>query len=135
MECGLGKEEMRERTFGGEWAAVFRPYGVVLAYLFGSQAKGTAGPLSDVDIAVLLGPEVPLQEYTYRQAHLIADLVDLLNCNEVDVVVLNWASPLLKHNVLRYGQVLYDTGVRLAFEIEAQREALFSALGLKEGNQ
>ncbi|RLC56366.1 MAG: hypothetical protein DRI80_16390, partial [Chloroflexota bacterium] len=38
-------------------------HGVVLAYLFGSQAEGTAGPLSDVDIAVLLGPEVPRERW------------------------------------------------------------------------
>jgi predicted nucleotidyltransferase len=31
---------------------VFKKYGVVLAYLYGSQALGKAGSLSDVDIAV-----------------------------------------------------------------------------------
>jgi predicted nucleotidyltransferase len=30
---------------------------VVVAYLFGSVARGTAGPLSDVDVAVLLRPD------------------------------------------------------------------------------
>ena len=32
---------------------------VVFAYLFGSQARGEAGPRSDVDIAVLLRDGVP----------------------------------------------------------------------------
>ena len=32
---------------------VFESYGVALAYLYGSQARGDAGPLSDVDVAVL----------------------------------------------------------------------------------
>ena len=35
--------------------AYFRRRGdVLLAYLYGSYARGTAGPLSDVDVAVLL---------------------------------------------------------------------------------
>ncbi|MCX7682029.1 MAG: nucleotidyltransferase domain-containing protein, partial [Anaerolineae bacterium] len=43
---------------------MFARHGVVLAYLFGSQAEGRAGPLSDVDIAVLLGPQVPEERWT-----------------------------------------------------------------------
>lgn len=35
---------------------VFERFGVVLAYLYGSQARGDTGPLSDVDVAVLFGP-------------------------------------------------------------------------------
>jgi predicted nucleotidyltransferase len=36
----------------------FESHGVVLAYLYGSQARGDAGPLSDVDVAVLFGPDL-----------------------------------------------------------------------------
>ena len=32
---------------------VFERHGVILAYMYGSQATGKAGPLSDADIAVL----------------------------------------------------------------------------------
>ena len=35
---------------------------VVLAYLFGSHARGEAGPLSDIDIAVLLRDTCTRQE-------------------------------------------------------------------------
>ena len=34
--------------------ALFTGEPVVVAYLFGSQARGDAGPLSDVDVAILL---------------------------------------------------------------------------------
>ena len=40
----------------------FERHGVVLAYLYGSQARGDAGPLSDVDVAVLFSPDVPERE-------------------------------------------------------------------------
>jgi predicted nucleotidyltransferase len=35
-----------------QWAAIFEPEPVIAAYLFGSQARGGTGPLSDVDVAV-----------------------------------------------------------------------------------
>jgi predicted nucleotidyltransferase len=42
-----------------ELKRIFEQRGVVLAYLFGSQATGRAGPLSDVDFAVLLDQRLP----------------------------------------------------------------------------
>lgn len=60
--------------------------GVILAYLFGSQATGQAGPLSDVD-----------------------------------VVILNRATPLLAHQVVKYGRIIYepDPLARIRFEVAA----------------
>jgi hypothetical protein len=40
--------------------------GTVLAYLFGSQARGDAGPVGDLDLAVLV--DVPSPELRYRLA-------------------------------------------------------------------
>ena len=42
----------------GTLAEIFTRSGVVLAYLFGSQARGETGPLSEVDIAVLFSPDI-----------------------------------------------------------------------------
>ena len=102
---------------------LFEKNGVVLAYLFGSQAEGTAGPLSDVDIAVLLGPEVPRERWGDVQIDLIGDLTSLFHRNDVDVVILNRATPLLAWEVVRYGQRIYepDPGVRVDFETAAFR--------------
>jgi len=98
-------------------------HGVVLAYLFGSQAEGTAGPLSDVDIAVLLGPEVPRERWGDVQIDLIGDLTSLFHRNDVDVVILNRATPLLAHRVATQGRVIYepDPLARTRFEVEALR--------------
>jgi predicted nucleotidyltransferase len=87
---------------------LFAEHGVVLAYLFGSQAEGKAGPLSDVDVAVLLGPQVEREHWFQTQLDLIGELMDLFHRNDVDVVILNEATPLLAYQVVQYGQVIYE---------------------------
>jgi len=76
---------------------------VLDAYLFGSRARGDAAPHSDVDVAVYLdrenAPEPPFGHAAELAAHLMKALAE----SRVDVVVLNDASPLLYHRVLRDG--------------------------------
>jgi predicted nucleotidyltransferase len=102
---------------------LFATHGVVLAYLFGSQAEGKAGPLSDVDVAVLLGPQVGRGRWFNVQLDLIGELMSLFHRNDVDVVILNQATPVIAHEVVRSGQVLYEAepGTRVDFEIAALR--------------
>ncbi len=64
---------------------IFTTHSVVLAYLFGSQAEGKAGPLSDVDIAVLLGPHVARERWFQAQLDLIGELMSLFHRNDVYV--------------------------------------------------
>jgi hypothetical protein len=91
-----------------ELRALFVRHGVVLAYLFGSHAEGTARPASDVDVAVLLPPGTPRDKFFDVRLNLTNDLMEVLHKNEVDVVVLNEAPPLLAHQVIKYGKVLYE---------------------------
>ena len=85
---------------------------ILEAYLFGSQARGGSQPHSDVDVAVYLDPEsFPDSPFGYA-AELTADLVALIHSNEVDVVVLNQAHPLLYHRVLRDGLRLFERDAR-----------------------
>jgi len=102
---------------------VFATHGVVLAYLFGSQAEGKAGPISDVDIAVLLGPQVDRERWFQVQLDLIGELTSLFHRNDVDVVILNEATPVLAYEVVRSGQVLYEAepGTRVDYEVTALR--------------
>jgi len=111
-----------QKEFTNNLPKLFRRYDIVLAYLFGSQAQGTDGPLSDIDIAVLFSKDVLKSQYGRRQCFLTADLIGILHHNDVDVVVLNQATPLLKHNVLCHGKVLFDKEARIDFEVQAQRE-------------
>ena len=76
---------------------------ILEAYLFGSHARGQAQPHSDVDVAVYIDEgRTDDSGYGYR-ANLTTDLMAGLGFNDVDVVVLNRAPPLLYHRVLRDG--------------------------------
>ena len=79
---------------------------VTAAYLFGSYARGQAGPLSDVDIAVLLDDGVPEADYFDERLRLMGAVMDALRFDDVDVVVLNQAPLALAYRVLRDGVVL-----------------------------
>ena len=109
-----------------ELDGIFARYPVVLAYLFGSQATGQAGPLSDVDIAVLLSSQTPEAQWGDIQLALTNDLISRLGRDRVDVVILNRAPPLLADRVVRYGQVVFESDPlqRVRFETETLRRYL-----------
>ena len=95
---------------------------VLDAYLFGSLARGDGHAGSDVDVAVYIdeaGAEGGAWGY---RADLTTDLMGALNTNDVDVVVLNQAPPLLYHRVLRDGIRL------LSRDLEATTERAGMAL-------
>jgi predicted nucleotidyltransferase len=81
---------------------------VILAYLYGSQARRTANLLSDVDIAVLLECKIAPEVYFDIRLRITGDLMEILHSNEVDVAILNQAQPALKYQVLLHGLALYE---------------------------
>ncbi|MFH1771461.1 MAG: nucleotidyltransferase domain-containing protein [Candidatus Omnitrophota bacterium] len=97
--------------------AVCRDSGVVFAYLFGSQAKGSTGPLSDIDIALYIGG-LDRKEYSGKKLELLGRLNDALKTDEIDLVLLNNASPFLAQRILRDGKLIYcaDEKLRLDYE-------------------
>lgn len=100
---------------------------ILFAYLFGSQAKGRTWGQSDVDIAVWVDEKrlARLEKkapYGYL-AELTADL-SLAARQEVDVVLLNSASPVLAHEVVRHGFLLLERRPpdRVDFEVRSLRD-------------
>ena len=81
---------------------------VCLAVLYGSHARGQAGPLSDVDVVVLLERSFDSEHYFDRRLEIIGRLMQVLNTNEVDVIILNQAPLALQYRVARDGIVLYS---------------------------
>lgn len=78
---------------------------ILEAYLFGSRARGRARADSDIDVAVYVDADKAralAARWGYRAA-LATDLMTALQTNDVDVVVLNEAPPLLYHRALRGG--------------------------------
>lgn len=78
---------------------------VAALFLFGSVARGDEHSGSDVDIGLLLTPDTPRD--TLELLTLMEDIRGALGRQDVDVVVLNRADPLLLHRVARDGIVLY----------------------------
>jgi predicted nucleotidyltransferase len=94
---------------------------VILAYLFGSQANGTAGPQSDYDIALLVRqPSLTLQ------ARLAHEIGIILGTDRVDVVFLNRAPVELAYAVIVQGQLLYQRSVAERVEFEAKVLSLYA---------
>jgi predicted nucleotidyltransferase len=82
--------------------------GVASAYLFGSHAEGRAHRESDVDVGVLLqwNRHPTASERFDMRIRLGSDLISVLHHNEVDVVILNDAPPLLGRKII-YGIRLF----------------------------
>lgn len=93
--------------------------GVVLAYLFGSHARGQAWAHSDVDVALLLAGRPDDDRCLAIRLEAIGKLTAVLGTDEVDVVILNQAPPALKYAVLRDGILLacLDESARVAFYV------------------
>ncbi len=101
----------------------FKGHGVVLAYLYGSQARGNAGPLSDVDVAVQFTPGLDRKERFSQEAQLTSELCELWQRDDVYVVDLDVIPPLLCHRIWREGRLFYcpDETRWVAFATRALR--------------
>jgi predicted nucleotidyltransferase len=82
-------------------------FGLDALWVYGSEAKGTAGPRSDLDLGAL-----------FVRAAAPADLLDAAAelsvrlGRDVDVVDLDRASPILAMQVLRHGRLVNDANPR-----------------------
>ena len=95
---------------------------VRFAYLFGSQARKDIGKLSDIDIAVFLQDSVDPFYYRLRLTERIAKAI---GTEKLDIIVLNTATPLLRHQVVKTGAVLKDNKEdRTDFETKTLQEYL-----------
>lgn len=94
---------------------------ILVAYLFGSFARGIEAVKSDIDIAILLKktPERLLDYYL----QVVDGLSKVLN-SDVDLVILNTAPPLLKHQIVKHGKLVHckDEEARIRFEARTQDE-------------
>ena len=95
---------------------------VDLAYLFGSQARGTAYPESDVDVAVALNGEPDAVLGT--MVEIEDELKGMLPGKQIDVVILDHAGLRLRHEVIATGSLLFerDTDERVDFEVKSQMQ-------------
>ena len=106
-----------------EFDVIARRFGLRLIVLFGSRAKGTAGPMSDTDVLVAGGRDLaPLQEGELR-----ATLSEALAVPEdtIDLVFLESAAPLVRSEALETGTVLFgDPGMVITERVRAWKALL-----------
>jgi len=102
-------------------AAALEQDGVVGAMLIGSQARGEPQPLSDVDVAVWYEPGLDSAERFRLRLDLIAAAEAALGTDEIDLVMLNDAPPLLRQRAMREGVRLVerDRDERVRLETKA----------------
>lgn len=112
--------------------------GLLAIYAFGSRIEGTAGPDSDLDLAVLVGGYAPpLQLW-----ELSGEIADLAGC-PVDLLDFRAASTVMQYRILTTGQRwwaansradLYEAGVLSdKTELDGARADLLADV-LREGS-
>jgi len=89
-------EEIRERL-----VPLFKERDLRLILLFGSALTGAVHKKSDIDLAFLFDGSVDILALTNR-------VIRLLHCDNLDVIDLKHASPLLKYSVAEKGKLLYE---------------------------
>lgn len=88
---------------------------IQVMYLFGSQASGTPKPDSDVDVAVFTdGDETPVMDLE------LGEFLRQRLTRPVDVVIMQKASPILQHEVLRNKIRLFEKNPARRWYLENQ---------------
>jgi len=104
--------------------------GVVLAFLFGSRARGLARKNSDWDIGVYFKPhqymEIETLENYDGERDIWGELVDILKTDDVSLAILNRTSPSVVFSVLRKGipLVIKNRGLYLDLLCRVSYEAI-----------
>lgn len=96
----------------------FQNLDINTVYLFGSQATGKTGPLSDYDIGILLGENVKTTKYFNLKLELMTLFKRFYKTNKIDLVILNNCPIILAMNVIKEGKIIGETDreYRIAFE-------------------
>jgi predicted nucleotidyltransferase len=94
---------------------LFEREGVQLAYLFGSLGQGQPG--HDVDLAILTQGE---PAFRLRPA-----ITECLGTERLDLIDLRRASPVLRFEILRTGQLLYAVEPELVEQFELSTLRLY----------
>src|SRR3990170_8741611 len=89
------------------------------AYVFGSRAKGSTGSEKDLDVALLLNET---RGSSFFLLSFMSSLERACECR-ADVVILNRAGEILKHEVRRTGRLVFEreSEKRKQFEVSSRK--------------
>lgn len=97
----LTKKQMADIT------EILKRHPIKAAYLFGSQSTGKTGPLSDVDIGVLLKGRPSQISRAKILTDVFIDLARMLHTDLIDLIDLEDAPVLLCYNITMKGRLLF----------------------------
>jgi hypothetical protein len=104
---------------------ILKKQGVSLGYLFGSQARGTAGPMSDIDVAVIFPYNLDEKNQAEKIENIRSKIQHEFNTNYVDVINLSQNNnPALCYNIVFGGKVLLaeDLDLKTRLELKVVRD-------------
>ncbi|MCI0421588.1 MAG: nucleotidyltransferase domain-containing protein [Acidobacteria bacterium] len=107
---------------------VFGKYPVILAYLYGSEARGEATTLSDIDIALVVKDRLPPAARLQLELALEVELASI-HPGDYDVRIINEAPLVVKAEVIQTGALLFAEADDARVDFEAStRHAYFDFL-------
>ena len=103
--------------------AVLAQYPVEVAYAYGSVARGTITPFSDVDVALVLSEKLPPYERMMLEFEIEAAIEDASGLTGLDVRAINEAPLMVRGKVVQEGIRLYELhrARRVAFEVQTRK--------------
>ena len=104
---------------------IFEQKQVIFAYLFGSQANGTAIKSSDVDIAVMFQKNLTEGERFQKRLQLMSVLPKIFDNKKVEVVSLNDIKDILfKFSIIQPGKIIFkkDYDALLNFDLQTAND-------------
>lgn len=103
--------------------SILARYPVDAAYVYGSVARGTVTPFSDVDIALLLTTPLPPYEALKVELAIQGDIEAACGLSPVDVRAINKAPLIVQGRIVQQGVLLYerDRARRIAFEVATRK--------------
>lgn len=96
---------------------------VKAAYLFGSYAQGREGPLSDVDMAVLLDESLSESERLDLRLRLIVEIsaiLGIMEAEKLDVIVMNDAPINLNYEIIKNGRTFLVKDLECKIKAESK---------------
>lgn len=88
---------------------------IIFAYIFGSYAQGKMRTDSDIDIAIYLEKKMDIETYLEIKMHLSEACK-----REVDLIVLNDITPLLKYQIYKNNILLFtrDKAIETRYKVK-----------------
>jgi predicted nucleotidyltransferase len=103
--------------------ALLGQYPVDAAYVYGSIARGTATPLSDIDIALLLTHAVSPYDRLKLELTIQGDIATMSDLISIDVRSINDAPLMVQGRIVQEGKLIYerDHARRVNFEVMTRK--------------